>query len=942
MMQFPITTPAAPGKGDGVRFRVLGALEAWSGQTRIAFGGPREQKVLALLLLEANRTVSLSHLVDSLWDETPPATAGKQIRNAVSRLRSALAAGPGETGDITAVGDAGYRMAVGEGALDATAFEREVAAAEAARVAGDLVKCSELLGSALELWRGPALAGMSGRVIEARAAAWNERRLAVQETYTDHQLALGRHTEVVASLSAIVAENPLREKPVSQLMLALHRGGRQSEALAAFHALRTRLADDMGLDVPPALDQLHQQILANAPAVAAPVPSQTTAGGAAAATVRVPRQLPAASRHFTGRRRQLKLLDELLDHAVQFGGTAVISAIDGTAGIGKTTLAVHWAQRNAERFPDGQLHVNLRGFAPGARPVAPVEAIRGFLDALGVPAESVPEELDARAALYRTLLADRRVLVVLDNARDTEQVRPLLPGSMSCAVVVTSRNQLTGLIAAEGATPVTLDLLSTAESLDLLARRLGPERIAAEPEAAVELTELCARLPLALSIAAARAIVSPRLSVADLVSALRDVRHRLDTLDIGDAATDLRAVFSWSYGHLSESTGRMFRLLSAHPGPDITVPAAASLTGQTVAEARRALYDLTRAHLVMEHVPGRFTFHDLLRAYSAELAALHDSDTARRTALLRVLDHYLHTAHAAARLLSPVPIPLTLGDREPGAESEPLAGERQAADWMEAEEQVLMATVTQADVNGFDVHSDRLGWILMGVSDRRGPNPAAPPSPWGPRRTGVHRGLGTSYSWLVAYPAALTHLEHCAGVYRDLDDTTGLAHTYFGLSSVLEHRGRYQEALEYAEQAAELFSTVEHRHGEARARNAAGWLLARLGDFPASLTQCQKGLSRYRELGDQPMQAVAWDNLGYAHHGLGQYPEAVAAFERSLELTRAIGDLAEQVITLSYLGDTHHAAGDKAAAAEIRRTALTILDGLEPHDAAVLREVTHL
>jgi tetratricopeptide (TPR) repeat protein len=310
--------------------------------------------------------------------------------------------------------------------------------------------------------------------------------------------------------------------------------------------------------------------------------------------------------------------------------------------------------------------------------------------------------------------------------------------------------------------------------------------------------------------------------------------------------------------------------------------------------------------------------------------------------LLRVLDHYLHTAHAAARLLSPVPIPLTLGDAEPGAVPETLTDQRQAAEWMEAEEQVLMATVTQADVNGFDVYSDRLGWILMGVSDRRGPNPAAPPDPWGPRRSGVHRGLGTNYSWLIAYPAALTHLEHCAGLYRDLDDSTGVAHTYFGLTSVLEHRGRYQEALEYAQQAAELFSEVAHQHGEARSRNAAGWLLARLGDYDASLTQCQQSLALYRELGDRPMQAVTWDNVGCAHAGLGQYAEAVAAHERALELTRELGDLAEQVVTLSFLGDAHHAAGDTAAAADARRTALTILEGLDPREVAVLREVTNL
>lgn len=918
-----------------MEFRVLGALDVWSGQTRLALGGPRERKVLALLLLEANRTVSLSHLVGALWDEAPPATAGKQIRNAVSRLRSVLAAAPGDSGDITAVGDAGYRMTVGEGALDAAEFERDVTRAAAAR---DLAECAELLRAALDRWRGPALAGISGRLIEAGAAAWNERRLAVQETYTEHLLNLGRHTEVVAALSALVAAHPLREKPVSQLMLALHRSGRQSEALAAFHGLRARLADDMGLDVPPALVRLHQQILTNDPAVAAPprpAPATPLPG-------RVPRQLPAAIRHFTGRRRQLKILDELLDHATRFGGTAIISAIDGTAGIGKSALAIHWAQRNAERFPDGQLHVNLRGFAPGTRPMTSCEAILGFLDALGVPAAGIPQELDAQAALYRTLLAGRRMLIVLDNARNTEQVRPLLPGTPSTAVLVTSRNQLAGLIAAEGATPVTLDLLSPAESVDLLARRLGPERIAAEPEAAAALVELCARLPLALSIAAARALVTPRLSIADLVAALHDVRSRLDTLDIGDATTDLRAVFSWSYEHLSASSARMFRLLSVHPGPDITAPAAASLTGMPAAEARRALHDLTRAHLVVEHTPGRFTFHDLLRAYSGELAAAHDSDASRRITLLRALDHYLHTAHAAERLLNTAPIPVTLAAPEPGAEPELLADRGQAARWMEAEEQVLMAAVTQADVHGFDVHSDRLGWILMGVSARRGPNSDAAPEPWTPRRTGVHRGLGPHYAWLVAYPAALAHLDHCVAVYEELGDGTGTAHTKFGISSVLEYQGRYAESLEQARQAAELFTTVGHRHGEARARNAAGWLLARLGDFAAALVECRQSLGLYRELGDKPMQAVASDNLGYAYHGLGRHREAVAAFEDALTTTRALGDPHEEVIILSHLGDTRQAAGDPAAAEAARRAARLVLAGLEPKDVEALRALTNL
>lgn len=929
-----------------MQFRVLGALEAWSGQDRLSLGGPRERKVLALLLLQANRTVSLGHLVDALWDEAPPATADKQIRNAVSRLRALLAPAPGETGDITAVGDAGYRMVVAEGALDTAAFEQDVAAAEDAARAGDLATAAARLRTALDRWRGPAFAGMSGRVIEAGAASWNERRLAVQGTHTEHQLALGRHAQVIADLSATVAEHPLREQPVRQLMLALHRCGRQSDALAAYRELRARLADDLGLDAGPALHLLHQQILTNDPAIAAPEDTAAApAAGQRQAASRTPRQLPAAIRHFTGRRRHLKLLDELLDQAAEpGGGTAVISAIGGTAGIGKSALALHWAQQNAERFPDGQLHVNLRGFAPGGRPLAPVEAVRGFLEALGVTGAGIPQEPDAQTALYRSLVAGRRILIVLDNARDTEQVRPLLPGTLSCVVLITSRNQLTGLVAAEGAVPVTLDLLSAWESHDLLSRRLGPERTAMEPEATTALIDLCARLPLALSIAAARAIVTPRMSLADLVGALHDVRDRLDTLDIGDATTDLRAVFSWSYENLTATSARMFRLLAVHPGPDITVTAAASLAGTPVAEARRALGDLTRAHLLVEHTTGRYTFHDLLRAYATELAAARDSEEDHRDAVRRVLDHYLHTASRVEHLLSPDPIPLNLSPPQPGTTPETIGGPEQAARWMEDEHQVLIAVLTQGDNHGFEAQASRLAWTVMSFFDRRGPAPAAttPREMRQSKRARIHRGLGLNYSWLVGYPAALSHLQHFAAVYRGLADNTGLAHINFGIASVLDHQGRYSEGLEHACRSLELFTLAGHTSGRARATNAVAWLMIRIGDHDGALTYCAQALDLYRELDDPAMQAVAWDNIGYAEHRLGRYDEAIDAFERSLALTRRLGDPYEEAITLSHLGDAHHAAGNTRSAAEARREALAILDGFDSEDAEALRKITDL
>ncbi|WP_433894036.1 AfsR/SARP family transcriptional regulator [Streptomyces sp. CA-111067] len=953
-------------------FRILGSLEAWSGQTRLTLGGPRERKVLALLLLDANRTVSLAHLVDALWDEAPPATAEKQIRNAVSRLRAVFEAGPAQAGHITVEGAAGYRIEVPEQALDAAVFERETAEADAAAAAGDLVGAADLLRAALDRWRGPALAGMTGRVIEAEAAAWDERRLAVRETYTDHQLALGRHPQVIAGLSALVAEHPLRERPACQLMLALYRAGRQSDALAVFHGVRSRLADDMGLDAGPAIHRLHQQILTNDPEVAAPGSDRPRPAGRpqAADEPPVPRQLPAAVRHFTGRDRHLKLLDEVAWRGAESGGTAVISAIGGTAGIGKSALAVYWAQTNADRFPHGQLHVNLRGFAPGARPMTATEALRGFLVALGVPAAGVPQQLDAQTALYRSLLAGRRMLVLLDNARDSDQVRPLLPGTPSCVVVITSRNQLTGLIAAEGATPIALDLLSPAESYDLLSRRLGPERTAAEPEATAALTELCARLPLALGIAAARAIVTPTLSVADLVAALADVRDRLDILDTGDAGTDLRAVFSWSYEHLTEPAARLFRLLSLHPGPDVSGAAAASLAGIPPAEAGRALRELTRAHLVVEHVTGRFTFHDLLRAYAAELAGRHDGDEVRRDAVVRLLDHYLHTAVAAERLLVPGPAAPPPDGPAAGTRPERLGDARQAARWMDQEHQVLLAVAAHTDVYGFDARSSRLAWIVMSLFGRRGPQPptdkgpagaqvpardtpepaSGAPAPGGLAREAwqggaparVHRGLGPHYSWLVEYPDVLAHLERFAAVYRDLDDQTGLAHIHFGTGAVLEQRGRHPEALDHARRALDLFVAVDHRGGQARARNAVGWLHARLGDHPSAIAHCGQALELYRELGDRPMQAVTLDNLGYAQHCLGRYEQAVRAYEQSLALTRELGDPYEEAITLSHLGDTHQARGDRAAAVAVRDRALAILDGLSSQDAEALRAATDL
>jgi hypothetical protein len=438
----------------------------------------------------------------------------------------------------------------------------------------------------------------------------------------------------------------------------------------------------------------------------------------------VPRQLPAAVPHFTGRAGELAALSRLLEPPAgaseASGGAVVISAIGGTAGIGKTALAVHWAHRVARRFPDGQLHVNLRGFDPSGSPVEPGEAVRGFLDALGIAAERIPATPEAQAALLRSLLTDRQMLIVLDNARDAQQVRPLLPGSPGCLVLVTSRNQLTGLAVAEGARLLMLDVLPDTEARELLARRLGARRASAEPGAVAELAGLCARLPLALSVVAARAGARPGFSLAALAAELRDARGRLDVLDTGEAATSVRAVFSWSYASLSARAARMFRLLGLHPGPDLTVPAAASLAGVPVQQARDTLAELTGAHLLAEHLPGRLACHDLLRVYAAERAHADESEAERHSAVGRMLDHYLYTAYAASIALYPARDPIALCARQPAAEPEHIDGNDDALAWLVAEHRVLVMVIAQAARDGFDAYAQALPETLATFLDRHG------------------------------------------------------------------------------------------------------------------------------------------------------------------------------------------------------------------------------
>ncbi|GAA3758478.1 hypothetical protein GCM10022225_49820 [Plantactinospora mayteni] len=675
----------------------------------------------------------------------------------------------------------------------------------------------------------------------------------------------------------------------------------------------------------------------------------TAAPTIAALPVAVPRQLPADLAAFTGRTAECARLDAVLAGAGEHPTAVPVILIAGTAGVGKTILAVHWAHHVRDRFPDGQLYVNLRGFEPSGSALSPAEAVRGFLDAFDVPPHRVPSTVDAQVGLYRSLLADRRVLVVLDNARDAEQVRPLLPGSPGSLVVVTSRNQLTSLVAAAGSHPMLLGMLSEPEARQLLARRLGPDRAAAEPAAIDEIVARCAGLPLALSIVAARAATNPGFPLETLAAELRDTLGGLDTFDAGDPVTDVRAVFSWSYRTLGAAAARLFRLLGTHPGPEIGVSAAASLAGLPVPRVRPLLAELTRAHLLAEHVPGRYTFHDLLRAYAAELNGLVDPEPERQEARYRMLDHYLHSADIAALLLRPGLQPVGLAPPRPGTVVDEFADSSAATVWLGTEYPVLLAAIGLAAGSGFDTHAWQLARTLDDFLDRRGrwgdvaaaqrtALAAATRSASPTGQAYAHRGLSRAYFGLGRYDDSHLHLRLALSRYVETGDRIGQAETTRNVCRVLERQGQYRPALDYALRALELYPPDGPPTARARLHNDVGWLHALLGDYQQTLVHCRRALAVHQQAGDPDGEPNTWDSLGYAHHHLGNHDEAITCYQRALRLFAESADRVNEAETLVRLGDTQRVVGEVDAARSCWVRALEILAEFGHPGAASVRD----
>jgi DNA-binding SARP family transcriptional activator len=916
-----------------VEFRVLGPLEARADGRLLDLGGLRQRRVLACLLLRPNQVVDVSVLADVAWDGTPPPKANRQVRNRIAALRAVLT----REGAFIDTEDAGYRLRVGPGELDATVFDELV---ERGREAGD----ATLLRQALALWRGPALADLDSVVLAPDAAALEEKRLGAVEECVDLELAAGRHAELLDELHGLVSAHPLRERLVGHLVLALYRCGRPAEALTEYRTLATRLADELGIDPGADLRRLSDAVQHGDPALrwsGARVPERDPS------TVAVPQQLPADVAGFTGRLAEVERLGGVLSDG-QAQKAVIISAIAGTAGVGKTALAVHWAHRVRDKFPDGQLFVNLRGYS--RRPaLRPIDALAGFLRALGVAPDRVPADLDQACALYRAIVADRRILVLLDNAAGAEHVRPLLPGGSGSLALITSRETLADL-AGDGARRFTLGVLAPDDAQALLARILGAERVAAEPAATAELARLCAYLPLALRIAAANLAESE--TIAGYCARLAE-GNRLGALQVdGDETAAVRAAFDLSYVALPLPAQRLFRLLGLVPGPDLTLEAAAALADIGTDDADPLLDRLATAHLIDRSAPGRYAFHDLLRLYAAE----HAHATPEPDAEGRLYDFYVRAARVAGDTLNPSALRLPLDERVGGGWAVPaFAGHNEGLAWLDSERANLVAAAVSAAEHGPASATWLLADALNGYLYRRahivdliaiGEAALATARAAGELRPQAiaHMGIAHAAQHGSRYADAIEHLTLVIDLARRTDWPQAQIAALQNLGLVEVLIGRAREAAGHATEALALSRQLDWT--AAQARNVAMLGVARhdLGELAGAADCYAEALALYRGVGSRVGEAGSLDNLGEIYYELGQLDRAREHLTASLVLMREAGVREGETDVLRFLASVERAAGRPDEAFRHAETALALAreSGLHRYEAHALNVLGEL
>ena len=938
----------AVGGIDGLELRILGPLELWRDRVAVPVPAARQRDLLVALALPPGRVLSTERLVALLWSEDPPATARNTLHTLVRRLRRRLAATPEQGARLLQTRTTGYLLDLAPEQVDAYRFDRLLRSGAQALAGGDPSAAAQLLDEALALFRGPPLADAASqellRVEQPRLA---ELRLQAAELRTDARLRCGEQAAVISELRALVAENPLRERPYEQLMTALFRCGRQAEALETYQSLRQALTTQLGIEPGRPAQQIHQAVLRNDPALDAPDPAPPAPAARVPEPAAAPAQLPAEPAGFTGRSAQLAALDRLRAGDDQDSN---VVAIVGTAGVGKSALALRWSHRLRARFPDGQLFVDLQGFSI-APPLRPVDALGMFLRALGVAAQRVPSGEQEAAASYRTMLADRRVLVLLDNARDAEQVRPLLPAGGGCLTVVTSRNRLDSLVAREGAARLRLEPLPAGESRSLLARALGQPRLDEDPAAVDELGQLCAHLPLALRITAAN--LAGRAT--RLTSYLEQLRaSRLDALQLaGDASPAVRASFELSYAVLGEPVQRMFRLLGCLPGIDLTAEAAAALAGVDRATAGRLLEQLAASHLVSETGSGRFGCHDLLSQYAAQLAAAMPAAD-RAGAAGALTRWYVVSAEAAVDLIHPDRLRLPAGAGAwPAAQPQPQppAWQRaaQALSWLDVELPNLVAVAVHAADAGTPAASWRLATALRPYLSQRGYLPqlrtiaqaaAGAGAAAGDRigQAAAQLALGTVRWARHQYPSAIDHYQQAVRLAEATGWREATAAALNNLANAHQNAGRHAEAAAFYARAQRCYEELGRPEGRAAVLLNLGNTYWEIGSLDRAAEQLRGALDLFRVTGSRTAAAIALNNLGNVLLEQGQLDAALTHLTEALTVNQETGNRVSEAGTLRALATVHSDAGRLAPARELAESALQLARQTRHHmyEAAAL------
>ncbi|WP_410651361.1 BTAD domain-containing putative transcriptional regulator [Amycolatopsis sp. cmx-4-54] len=893
-------------------------MGAWGTLGRIELGGPRSQAVLAALLVNANRVVGLGSLVDAIWGEEPPVTAVDTMRTYVSRLRRAFAAT--ERGDRLVSEAGGYRIRVDPGELDLDVFGDHVALGREAVAAGRLAEAVAEFDAAMKLWRGSPFAGVPGPFARTNADALAETRLAVQEERLAVELDLGNHAEVIAELQRLRTAHPLRESLCEQLMVALYRSGRQAAALDVFRRTRELLVSELGVEPGSRLRQAHRMVLEQAD----PVPRSRLWGPRTAGL----RGLPPDVADFTGRRAETSFITELCS-ANADRTSPVVVAVDGMAGVGKTAFAVHLAHSLADRFPDAQFYIDLYGHTPGLQPRDAHEALHVLLRAVGVPAEAIPENTETRAMLWRDALAERRVLVVLDNVGDGVRVESLLPAGPGCGVVITGRHRLLDL---DGAGRLTLDPLSPADAGQLLTRIAAARGAESDHAAIAETVRLCGELPLAIRIAGAR--LSRSLPVTALRRKLSDQRDIVPRLRSGSRS--VAAAFAVSYHRLPPDSRRAFHLLGLHLGPDVDRFEAAALLGTSPDDADRQVESLVDASLIQQVKAERYQFHDLLRSYAREQGLASESQPDRKQAQSRVLEYYVNTMTAAYRRFFP-------DDRAAVCLAMPkgfvrtFSSYEDFVDWSHVDQASLSLTPNTDSVP----HHGRVSledWVQL---LRPGRPPAGQSGAVQPGQTRILHALGTLQFWIGRYEDAERTLRHAMTQCRETGDhrrESAILHT---LGEVLVNAGTPEDAVEMFRRCADSSRALGDAWGEAVALNSLGGAHRVLAEHESALRCCTDALRLHRELRSSWGEGVTLTNLGRLYDDMGLPEKALAAFDGAVAPLRASGDQLELAAALIDLGYARRADDDPEQARNAWEEALPVLGILADPMADVVRAHLH-